>query len=89
MLLKSLQTTISSQPRLIRCPYMTPALPSQGYMVGNPVTDDAIDGNGQVEFAYGMGLIDPVTYRELNKACHGNYWNATQGKWESYDKAAF
>ena len=49
-------------------------------MVGNPVTDDVIDGNGQIEFAYGMGLIDPVTFGDLSRACHGNYWNATQGK---------
>ena len=49
-------------------------------MVGNPVTDDVIDGNGQIEFAYGMGLIDPVTFGDLSRACHGNYWNATPGK---------
>ena len=48
-------------------------------MVGNAVTDDATDGNGQIEFAYGMGLIDPPTYRKLGQACSGSYWNATPG----------
>lgn len=30
---------------------------TQGYMVGNGVTDDEFDGNALVPFAHGMGLI--------------------------------
>lgn len=51
----------------------------QGYMLGNGVTDDVAELNGQVEFAYGMGLIDPATYEGLVAACNGSYWNATAG----------
>lgn len=29
----------------------------QGYLVGNGVTDENIDGNALVPFAHGMGLI--------------------------------
>ena len=52
----------------------------KGYMVGNAVTSDAIDGNGQVEFAHGLGFIDPPTYHKLEVTCKGNYWNATPGE---------
>lgn len=40
-----------------------------GYIVGNAVTDDEFDGNGQVDFAYGMGLIDPATYKSTRSIC--------------------
>jgi len=51
----------------------------RGYAVGNGVADDAADGNGQPEFAYGMGLMDPPTHARLQEVCAGNYWNATPG----------
>ncbi|KAG1672516.1 hypothetical protein FOA52_002825 [Chlamydomonas sp. UWO 241] len=51
----------------------------QGYMLGNGVTDDMAELNGQVEFAYGMGFIDPTTYEGLVAACQGSYWNAPHG----------
>jgi hypothetical protein len=40
-----------------------------GYIVGNAVTDDVYDGSGQVEFAYGNGLIDPDTYQSVKRTC--------------------
>jgi len=40
-----------------------------GYVVGNAVTDDLYDGVGQVEFAYGLGLIDPLTYHRVKQIC--------------------
>mmetsp|Transcript_26433 Transcript_26433/g.57660 ORF Transcript_26433/g.57660 Transcript_26433/m.57660 type:complete len:507 (+) Transcript_26433:49-1569(+) len=51
----------------------------KGYMTGNGVADDEFDGNGQVEFAFGMGLMDPDTHLQLSSLCGGNYWNATPG----------
>ena len=51
-----------------------------GYMIGNAVTNDAFDGNGQVEFAYGMGLIAPPLQEALQADCQGSYWNATRGE---------
>eukprot|EP00879_Flechtneria_rotunda_P016121 GHRR01016863.1.p1 GENE.GHRR01016863.1~~GHRR01016863.1.p1 ORF type:complete len:501 (+),score=113.92 GHRR01016863.1:376-1878(+) len=50
-----------------------------GYILGNAVTDDYYDGNGQLEFAYGLGLIDPDTYQDAHSICKRNYWNMTQG----------
>lgn len=40
-----------------------------GYVVGNGVTDDVYDGSGQVEFAFGLGLIDPQTYKAVKHTC--------------------
>ncbi len=56
----------------------------QGYATGNGVTDDFYDGNGQPEFAYNMGLIDPATYDTLIDVCGGQnrFWNATRGESE-------
>ncbi len=51
----------------------------KGYMVGNAVTDDVIESNGQIEFAYGMGLIDPTMYSRLKKDCPSGFWNPKQG----------
>jgi serine carboxypeptidase-like clade 1 len=40
-----------------------------GYLVGNAVTDGMYDGPGQVDFAFGMGLIDPDTYKDVKRTC--------------------
>lgn len=40
-----------------------------GYIVGNAVTDDAYDTAGQVEYAYGTGLIDPTTHDAVLHTC--------------------
>jgi carboxypeptidase C (cathepsin A) len=40
-----------------------------GYIVGNAVTDDAVDSRGQVEYAYGLGLVDPGTYKDTLRTC--------------------
>jgi carboxypeptidase C (cathepsin A) len=40
-----------------------------GYIVGNAVTDDATDSRGQVEYAYGLGLVDPGTYKDALDTC--------------------
>lgn len=55
------------------------AFHTQGYATGNGVADDVYDGNGQAEFAYNMGLLDPPTYVHLRDVCHGAFWNATPG----------
>ncbi|GAX75400.1 hypothetical protein CEUSTIGMA_g2844.t1 [Chlamydomonas eustigma] len=47
----------------------------RGYMTGNGVTDDVIESAGQLEFAYGMGLIDPLTFHRVQEDCKGNYWD--------------
>ncbi len=35
----------------------------QGYMVGNGVTDDQVDGDAIIPFVYGMGLISMDMYK--------------------------
>ncbi|XP_004492244.4 serine carboxypeptidase-like 20 [Cicer arietinum] len=52
-----------------------PTLNFKGYMVGNPVTDDKIDGNALVPFAHGMSLISDELFENTTKACHGNFFN--------------
>ena len=47
--------------------------------MGNPVTDDVLDGNGQMTFAAAMGYVDPPTWAAMREACADMFWNATQG----------
>ncbi|XP_042486582.1 serine carboxypeptidase-like 20 isoform X2 [Macadamia integrifolia] len=52
---------------------LKPFLNFKGYMIGNAVTDEVIDGNAFVPFAHGMGLISDDLYEETVKTCKGNY----------------
>lgn len=52
----------------------------QGYLIGNGVADDVFEGNGQWEFAHGMGLIDPAIYADLQAACNNSFWNPPAGE---------
>ncbi|XP_073050557.1 serine carboxypeptidase 1-like [Primulina eburnea] len=54
-----------------------PILHLKGYMVGNGVTDDVIDGNALVPFVHGMGLISEELFEEVTIQCNGNYYNST------------
>ncbi|GFR47312.1 hypothetical protein Agub_g8999 [Astrephomene gubernaculifera] len=51
----------------------------EGYAVGNPVTDDVVDGNAQLVFAAHMGYVDPPSWRDMREACGDMFWNATPG----------
>ncbi|XP_073222805.1 serine carboxypeptidase-like 20 [Cicer arietinum] len=51
-----------------------PTLNFKGYMVGNPVTDDLIDGNALVPFAHGMSLISNELFENTTKVCKGNFY---------------
>jgi predicted lipid-binding transport protein (Tim44 family) len=58
----------------------------QGYIIGNGVTDDRYDSNSQVDFAWGMGLLDPITYASVQATCHVSgtgpgQWGAWVGGW--------
>ncbi|PNH08557.1 Serine carboxypeptidase 1 [Tetrabaena socialis] len=60
----------------------------KGYAVGNPVTDDNVDGNAQLHFAADMGYLDPPTWADIRAACPGDvFWNATPGS-ECWDAQA-
>ncbi|KAM5562924.1 serine carboxypeptidase-like 20 [Rosa sericea] len=51
-----------------------PIMNFKGYLVGNGVTDEEIDGNALVPFAHGMGLISDDLFEEVIKECNGNYY---------------
>ena len=51
----------------------------QGYAVGNGVTDDEVDGNAIIPFAYGKALLSTDLYTEVVHECQGNFWNTTKG----------
>ncbi|GLI65660.1 hypothetical protein VaNZ11_009262 [Volvox africanus] len=55
-----------------------PLVNLQGYSVGNPVTDDVVDGNAQLFFAADMGYVDPPSWRRMRAACDDMFWNATR-----------
>lgn len=52
-----------------------PVLNLKGYLVGNGVADDEIDGNALVPFVHGMGLISDDLYEEVQSLCEGNFYN--------------
>ena len=52
----------------------------QGYAIGNGVTDDEVDGNAIIPFAYGKSLLGTQLYMDLMQECQGSFWNVTPGK---------
>ena len=56
----------------------------QGYAIGNGVTDDEVDGNAIVPFAYRKALLSTELYTKLMQECQGNFWNATKGEAACY-----
>ncbi|KAK1426913.1 hypothetical protein QVD17_15593 [Tagetes erecta] len=52
-----------------------PTLNFKGYLVGNGVADDVLDGNALVPFAHGMGLISDDLYKGVTTKCQGNYYH--------------
>ncbi|XP_062177561.1 serine carboxypeptidase-like 7 [Alnus glutinosa] len=53
----------------------TPFMKLNGYLLGNPVTDQGRDANARVEYARGMALISPELYEAVKRSCHGEYVN--------------
>lgn len=57
-----------------------PPINIQGYLVGNPVTDEEVDGNALPLFASGKALVSHALYEQLWRVCDGgNFWNASFG----------
>ncbi|KDP41600.1 hypothetical protein JCGZ_16007 [Jatropha curcas] len=50
-----------------------PFINLKGYLLGNAGTDFSFDGNSQVPFAHGMGLISDELYESLKRTCGGEY----------------
>ena len=53
---------------------------TQGYSIGNAVTDKRFDGNALVPFAAGHSLISAELHTAVASACSGEYWNVTKGE---------
>ena len=53
---------------------------TQGYSIGNAVTDNRFDGNALVPFAAGHSLISAGLHADVAEACGGDYWNASKGE---------
>ncbi|KAH7689750.1 Peptidase S10 serine carboxypeptidase protein [Dioscorea alata] len=55
-----------------------PLLNLKGYLVGNPITGEAIDKNAQVPYAHNMGIISDEIYKSTTISCEGeDYENPT------------
>ncbi|KAM5549708.1 serine carboxypeptidase-like 18 [Rosa sericea] len=54
---------------------LEPAMNLQGYVLGNPVTDEVQDANAQVLFAYLKALISYDLYQTTKRNCKGEYVN--------------
>ncbi|GAY48758.1 hypothetical protein CUMW_114180 [Citrus unshiu] len=58
-----------------------PRMNLKGYMLGNPVTDDKIDQNSKIQFAYLNALITYEIYKSAKKNCKGDYVNVDPGNY--------
>ncbi|XP_010555479.1 PREDICTED: serine carboxypeptidase-like 7 isoform X2 [Tarenaya hassleriana] len=54
---------------------LVPLINIEGYVLGNPSTDDSFDHNYRIPYAHGMGLISDELYESLKRCCGGNYNN--------------
>ncbi|PIA25020.1 hypothetical protein AQUCO_13300014v1 [Aquilegia coerulea] len=52
-----------------------PLINLKGYLLGNPVTNQNLEVNSQIPFAYGMGIISYELFKSAKKNCRGNYVN--------------
>ncbi|VAI70664.1 unnamed protein product [Triticum turgidum subsp. durum] len=48
---------------------------TEGYLVGNPMTDPKFDRNFQVQAAHGFGIISDQIYEATMRNCKGDYVN--------------
>ncbi|KAJ0029899.1 hypothetical protein Pint_14104 [Pistacia integerrima] len=55
-----------------------PTINLKGYILGNPKTDDYIDSNSLVPFAFGVALIPPELYHAAKYYCNGDYVNINE-----------
>ncbi|CAA7027836.1 unnamed protein product [Microthlaspi erraticum] len=53
----------------------TPPINLQGYILGNPATDNELEENSKVPFAHGMTLISDELYESMKRICKGKVVN--------------
>ncbi|KAG7581054.1 Peptidase S10 serine carboxypeptidase [Arabidopsis suecica] len=52
-----------------------PPINLQGYVLGNPSTENEIDMNYRIPYAHGMALISDELYESMKRICKGKYEN--------------
>ncbi|KAG2321833.1 hypothetical protein Bca52824_015046 [Brassica carinata] len=50
-----------------------PPINLQGYVLGNPLTEEKIDSNHRIPYAHGMAFISDELYESLKRICKGEY----------------
>ncbi|CAI9104249.1 OLC1v1002884C4 [Oldenlandia corymbosa var. corymbosa] len=56
-----------------------PKMHLQGYILGNPVTDDRIDGNAQIPYSHRLAILSDKYYKMAKVYCKGEYTNPDPG----------
>ncbi|KAL6642601.1 hypothetical protein ACP70R_020782 [Stipagrostis hirtigluma subsp. patula] len=54
-------------------PTVAAQITREGYLVGNPVTDDSFDSPSKIPFVHGMGFISDEMYEAYKKSCSASY----------------
>ncbi|KAL0874282.1 hypothetical protein Bca101_023987 [Brassica carinata] len=54
---------------------LKPQINLEGYVLGNPVTDEQFDHNHRIPFSHGVALISDELYESLKKSCRGKYYD--------------
>ncbi|XAR72982.1 hypothetical protein NMG60_11019815 [Bertholletia excelsa] len=54
---------------------LEPPMGLQGYLLGNPVTDDFIDNNARIPYVHRVNLISEEYYQNAKQYCNGDYVN--------------
>ncbi|XP_031130586.1 serine carboxypeptidase-like 13 [Ipomoea triloba] len=67
---------------------ITPWINLKGYLLGNPMTNLNTDGNYQIPYAHGMGLISDDLYKSLERHCGGEYRNVDPNNFDCLQDAA-
>ncbi|CAM8904270.1 unnamed protein product [Rhodiola kirilowii] len=52
-----------------------PSLNLKGYLLGSPMTDEALNSNSNIVFAHRMALISDELYERMKVSCNGTYIN--------------
>ncbi|VYS56902.1 unnamed protein product [Arabidopsis thaliana] len=52
-----------------------PPINLQGYILGNPSTENEVDINYRIPYAHGMALISDELYESMKRICKGKYEN--------------
>lgn len=64
-----------------------PVINFKGYLIGNGVSGSQFEGlSALVPFAHGMGLLSDDIFEEVERACKGNYQNASVSCYNSIGK---